>query len=62
MSEPLDRLADLLTGQHDAVIRGDDGRRQVTEIVQPRLALLMASGLSPSQAMAALLADPPTMP
>jgi len=53
----LDRLADLLTGEHDRIVRGDDGRAQVTAITRPILQRLMASGLSPSQAMTKMLAD-----
>ncbi len=57
MNEPLERLADLLTGEHDRVIRGDDGRAQVTALVQPILQRLMAAGLTPSQAMTTMLAE-----
>jgi|GEM_PF-2747151 len=60
MSEPLDRLAALIIGeQRDGIVRGDAARRQVTDLIQPRLAVLMASGMTPTQAMSALLAAGP---
>ncbi len=53
----LNRLAAVLTRSHDGIVRGDQAREQVTEIVQPIIQKLMASGLSQSQAITKMLAD-----
>ncbi len=47
----------MLTGSRDGIVRGDRARQEVTELVEPIIQKLMASGLSQSQAITKMLAD-----
>jgi hypothetical protein len=53
----LDRLADALLGATDPPVRGDEARRQVTDHLQPRIAALMAQGMTRAEAVNRLLAE-----
>ena len=54
----LDALAESLSSmKRDGRVVGDEARREVSEVLEPRIAALMAQGMTRTDAVTRLLAD-----
>lgn len=54
----LDALAESLSSvKRDGRVVGDEARREVSEVLEPRIAALMAQGMTRTEAVARLLTE-----